>query len=261
MDMRRALSILSIFTLLMVACADTDAGDDGQIPTDADADVEGDWELVGGTVDGVEFPLVAEYRVTMNLHEGKVGGTAACNSYGGEYTLQGWSITFGMLAKTEMACEPAVMDAEQAFMTVLGEPRTLSRDADTLQMMGDGVELEFRLITPVEPEALVGTVWMLETIIQGEAASSVQGEPSLVLNDDGTFVGATGCRSLTGRYQISGDELVITEMSADGECPAEFATQDSQIISVLEAPQVEVDGDRLRMTASGGEGLEYIAAG
>ena len=236
--------------------------DDGnRIPTDADADVEGDWELIGGTVDQVDFPLVPDFRITMNLHDGQVGGTAACNSYGGDYTLQGWSITFGMLAQTEMACEPGVMDAEQAFMSVLSSPRSLFRDGDTLQMTGDGVDLEFRLVPPVEPAALVGTVWSLETIIQGETASSVRGEPTLVLNEDGRFEGSTGCRTLTGMYQISGDELVITQMSADGDCPDDMATQDSQIISVIESPRIEVDGDRLRLTAAGGEGLEYIARG
>jgi heat shock protein HslJ len=159
-----------------------------------------------------------------------------------------------------MACQPDVMESEQAFLSVLQRPLTLARDGDTLAMMGEGVELEFSIIPPVEPTALAGTTWQLETVIIGEAATSVRGHATLVLNEDGTMEGSTGCRDLSGTYAVDGDELVFTELAAAGDCPADLAEQDGRVISVLEAARIEIDGNHLRLRSAGGEGLDYLAA-
>ncbi len=86
-----------------------------------------------------------------------------------------------------------------------------------------------------------------------------QGEPAtLELRADGTLVGSTGCRSLSGSYTVAGDEVVFTEFSADGECPSELQSQDDQVVTVLgDGFTVEIDGDRLTLTSSGSEGLVY----
>lgn len=47
-------------------------------------------------------------------------GNGGCNSFSGPYKLDGDKISIGPLASTRMACEPAVMDAEAAWFTLLG---------------------------------------------------------------------------------------------------------------------------------------------
>ena len=49
-----------------------------------------------------------------------VDGNGGCNSFSGPYKLDGAKISIGPLASTRMACEPAVMDAEAAWFTLLG---------------------------------------------------------------------------------------------------------------------------------------------
>jgi heat shock protein HslJ len=101
---------------------------------------------------------------------------------------------------------------------------------------------------------------VLESLIQGDAVSSVQGDPWLVLEADGTMTGSTGCRDLSGRYVVSGDELTWTDLRAEGECSARLEEQDSFVVSVLEQPIVAVEGDRMTLSRPDGSGLAYFAA-
>jgi len=267
--MRRFIFLL-VIALVAGAC-----GDDGPLsgvedgdpttsqPTapepDSSLDVEGEWELAGGTLDGAPFPLVDGWRVTMFLDDGMIGGTAACNGYGGRYDTDGSSITLTEWSITEMGCQPDVMESEQAFLSVLQKPLTLSRTGDELAVTGEGFDLQFTKIEPIATAALIGTVWELHTIVQGDAATRFIGEASLILDPDGTFTASTGCRQVDGTYLITGDELLFPDMAATGECPADQTDQDNAVISVLESARVEIDGDQLRLLSSGGEGLQYSA--
>ncbi len=59
---------------------------------------------------------------------------------------------------------------------------------------------------------------------------------------------------------VSAERIVVTNLSADGECPSELAAQDNHVISVLTAGfAATIDGTRLTLTAPGAEGLSYTA--
>lgn len=262
--MKSALALFVLVVMLAAACGSSSeapapgaGGDDGSA-----ADVLGQWELERGTLDGSAFPLVEGYRVTFQLEaDGSFSGRAACNGYGGTASLDGASLDIAEWFITEMGCEPAVTASEQAFISVLQRSLTLDREGDLLLMTGDGVDLQFSLVPPVPTSELVGTTWQLHSLFEGQAASSILGDATLRLDEDGTFVGSTGCRELTGTYVIAGDEIGITQMSADGECVPDLVRQDGFVIGVLESPRVEIEADQLRLWTSGDEGLGYRAAG
>lgn len=115
------------------------------------------------------------------------------------------------------------------------------------------------------PEAdspeLTGTVWVLESMVQGESVSDVGGErATLELFSDGSMLGSTGCRALNGRYAMAGDEVTMAELSAHGECPVELRDQDAMVVRVLgDGFRVEV-GDEILTLTTGREGLAYRAA-
>ena len=67
---------------------------------------------------------------------GRVSGKAGCNSYGAGYTLSGEGVSFGDAFSTEMACEPDLMEQEQAFLDALRHVTMLSFD--------EGGEMELR---------------------------------------------------------------------------------------------------------------------
>lgn len=66
--------------------------------------------------------IIDSSRITINfLPEGRVAGRASCNNYMGSYQLTGEGLSFGQAASTMMACAPALMNQERAFLQVLAE--------------------------------------------------------------------------------------------------------------------------------------------
>ncbi|HEU4319273.1 MAG TPA: META domain-containing protein [Acidimicrobiia bacterium] len=131
--MRKIIAIGAV-ALAMTACLGSDFADS----------VEGSWQLVSGTVDGVEVPVIDTHPITIVFEGDQVSGVAACNSYSGSYSLDGSSIEFGDIAMTEMACvdPPGVMEAEAAFAAGLIGVDTVTID-DGLALSGPSVELVF----------------------------------------------------------------------------------------------------------------------
>ena len=218
---------------------------------------DGDWQLVSG------LPLVDAYPVTLSISGTEAGGRAACNSYGAAVAITGDTITFGELSGTDMGCEPEVMDVERAFLTSLQQVDSFSLAGDRLTLTGRGRVLVFEAAAAVPTADLVDTRWVLDTLIEGDTVSTVAGEPAeLLLNSDGTLTASTGCRTLTGTWQESGGVIIVPTLSADGECPAELARQDSLVVTVIgDEFRPTIEADRLTLRSMGGDGLVFRTAG
>ena len=213
-------------------------------------------------MDGDAVPLVDGFPITLSFTDEGVGGTAACNGYGGMYDIAGDQITFSELIWTEMACMPeGVMESEQTYLESLLLVDMFSMSDDSLILGGERVELVFEALPPIPTAELTGTVWVLESLVDGESVSSVNGErATLELFTDGSMLGSTGCRTLDGNYMVSGAEVVMTEMTSHGECPAELEAQDSHVVTVLgDGFRAVVDGQLLTLSSSGDLGLGYRA--
>ncbi|MGH8948971.1 MAG: META domain-containing protein, partial [Acidimicrobiia bacterium] len=218
------------------------------------------WELVSGSVDGTEIPIVDGHPITLSFTDDTAGGTAACNGYGGSFAISGGDITFSQLGSTEMACMPdTVMTSEIAYLEALPRLEELSMTENELILRGEGVELIYTALPLVPIAELTGTVWVLDTLVQGDSVTSVTGErATLELFTDGSMLGSTGCRTLNGDYSASGAELVMTEMSAHGECPAALEGQDNHVVAVLgDGFHVAIEGETLSLAASEERGLTY----
>ncbi|MGH8912920.1 MAG: META domain-containing protein [Acidimicrobiia bacterium] len=247
-------SLVFLVAVALAACADP-----GQPAADPTALA---WELESGTLDSAPIPIVDGHPITLSFTDDSVGGTAACNGYGGSYSISGDEIVFSGMGATEMACSPAdVMTSELLYLQAVVRVEELSMKAETLTLTGEGVELVFSALPPVPTAELNGTVWVLEGLVQGDSVSSVGGDrATLELFTDGSMLGSTGCRTLTGRYVVTGAEVVLNELSAEGECPAELQQQDDLVVTVLgDGFRVAVVGDTLTLSSVGSEGLVYKA--
>jgi len=272
MDHRsRNIALLLVFALALAACGteepsrSDDPGDTtstGQ-GSDDSSTFDGAWVLVAATVDGATLSLNDQYRVTMTIDGSRISGRAACNSYGGAASIDNGAFSVGEIAQTEMGCEPAVMEIESMFMQGLFGITGATRSGETVSLTGAGVEFTFELLPPVPTAELIGPTWVLDTIIQGDTATSTAAtadSATLVLSTDGTFTGGTGCREISGEYVVSGDTVQFTSFGAYGECSSDVEWQDGQVITVLEGGfTTAIDGDRLTVTAPGGEALSYQA--
>lgn len=104
----------------------------------------GDDQANDDPLDGTSWELIA-YRktrpipgttITAAFEDGKVSGSAGCNSYSGAYQISGDVITIDKLAITLMACmEPeGVMVQEMMFMEFLREAKTFRLLDNQLQI-------------------------------------------------------------------------------------------------------------------------------
>lgn len=253
------------FPLLAVALMLTACGSVGSPSPDASEDPfdpQGSWELISGSVDGAEIPLVDDHPITLTIEGTEIGGTAACNSYGGRLTVTDGRLEIRDLGMTAMACEEPLMAAEAAYTVALNSVESIGGEGGELVLSGPNVELRFDALPPPPTAEVVDTVWVLETLFVGDVASVVLGErATLELRSDGTFSGSTGCRSFSGDWLERGEQIVAPSFGMDGaECPADLSQQDGHVVSVIGDGFVpSVVGDLLTLTDPGGVGLVYRA--
>ena len=83
------------------------------------------WILEQQAVDGPAMPerLPQLVLASLVMEDGGAGGNSGCNSWFGDYTLEGDSLTFGPLGSTMMACPGPAMAVEQAFFANLARWR------------------------------------------------------------------------------------------------------------------------------------------
>jgi heat shock protein HslJ len=261
----RRTVLVALLTLGLAACGDaTGSGDpaDSSVEEPADPmDPTGSWVMIDGPMAPIDG-----WDVTVTIGGDQIGGTAACNSYGGSVT---WSddgaISVGELAQTEMACEPAeVMDLEQAFLTSLARADAFAVDGSVLTLRSGGDAWTFEELPPAPTAELVGTTWQLDGYVANDAVSNETGmeAATLTLHADGTLSGSTNCRQLSGTWTESGAEILFTQLEAEGECPDEAAADlDGRILQVLgDGFTVAIDGGQLTITSQGGVGLTFTAA-
>lgn len=225
-----------------------------EVPADA---LEGaTWILVSGS------PIVDGYPITFSVDGDQFGGTAACNGYGGTITRSDDSIVLSEIFQTLMACmDTGVMEAESAFIEALGAVTDWSIVDGQLHLEGPGEPLVFDAAPEVPTEALVDTTWILDTVIEGDAASTPLGdEATLLLAADGTVTGSTGCRTFSGTWVERNSQIVLPELTMEGDCSADLADQDGLVVNVLgDGFTAAIEGALLTITSMGNEGLVYRA--
>ena len=250
----KRLSLLSVIGLALVACLGSDFSDS----------VDGTWRMTSGVVDGEDMPVLDGHPITISFEDDRVNGTAACNSYSGRYQLSGSRINFEGLAMTEMACFPEhAMRAESMYADAITRVDTVTLD-NGLILSSEGVELVFETFERAPDAELTNTVWVLDGLIQNGAVATpaLDTRTSLEFFTDGSMLGDTGCRPFAGRYNVSGPEVIVTEMTADGhQCEPELSDQDSLFLAVLgDRFTFRIEGDRLSVTGRDGNiGLAFLS--
>lgn len=220
------------------------------------------WELHSGSVDDGPVPIVTGHPITLSLTEDGAGGTSACNSYSGEYVFADDRIGFSELIQTGVGCMPAIMESERVYLEGLTRVDRFSMGEEDLRLSGEGVELVFVALPPVPDAGLTSTVWVLDGLVRGDSVSSVGGDrATLEMFSDGSLLGSTGCRSLSGNYVVTGGAVSVTGLETGGTCPAELTEQDALVVRVLSDGFIaEVQGNTLTLTSPDDLGLVYLGA-
>lgn len=214
---------------------------------------------------GAPRDLVPDTRVRLSFAEGQLTATAGCNTLGGSYGLRDGVLEIGELSMTQMGC-PDPLAAQDRWLAdvlegrpaavVAGDELTLTKDATRI------VLLDRRVVDPDRP--LVGTEWVVESLVSGEAVSSVPGEAraSITFHDDGTVSVQPGCNTGGGRYVVEGTSVTITDLILTRmACVDERGELEKVVLAVLEAPEltVRIEADSLTLMADE-KGLQLRAA-
>lgn len=255
---RRTAMTALVAGILLSAC-----GEDVGRAADGGVDLTGSWHLVSGRDADGSFDLTGR-SVTLVVEGDTAFGTSACNHYSGDLEVEGDSVRLSGIGGTEMACEPAVMDLERRYLDALGVVARAEHSGDALTLSGPGRRLDFEIDPPVQDAPLIDTTWMLESIVDGDVVSSALPGSELRLSGNGTLEGLTGCGTITGRFEVAADTVAVTGLATEpggaGPCPADEQEQHDHVVAVLhDGFTGQVEGDRLRLRAGQGSGLDLLA--
>ena len=219
------------------------------------------WELV--SLSG-SAPIQGTSLTLFFSTDGQAGGNAGCNTYGGSYTVKGSSLTFGSMMSTMMACEPAIMEQEQAYLKALAETKSYETTADKLTLK-DGSGKELAVFAPYQPAALAGN-WEAIAINNGkEAVVSVSNGTTVtaIFGADEKLSGNAGCNTYNGTYTTDGDKITIGPL-ATTRMACEQAVMDQEqayLIALSKAATYTLGKDSLELRdADGALLVDYISA-
>jgi heat shock protein HslJ len=217
-----------IIAVLLVACGSTEPSTPVIEGDGTAADHRGAWVLAHAEPT-IDVPGDARVTLTVTDDDGtwQVGGTAACNDYGGTVTTDGATWRAQGYGGTAMDCDEPRMAAERTYLDTLQRVDTRTRPSpDQLVLTGPDLELRFAALSPGPLAELTGTTWALDPLVTGTGADATvtstapgAGAATLRFEPDGTMEATTGCRSFSGGWVETGDEILLTTFGQRDDSP------------------------------------------
>lgn len=216
-------------------------------------------ELVGGTT------------ITLSFDGDRLSSNAGCNTTSSGFRIEsGRLVVDGAGMSTLIGCPPELEAQDRWLSGFLADGPELALGDDTLTLTSaDGGATTVTLDEGADAAALVGTTWLLNTIIDGDTASAVPAEveqPSMTIGEDGMAELFFGCNrggaavgtTSTGR----GDLLTFGPIrSTKMACGEDASAVEATVLAVLGSePAFTITADALVLTAPDGTALEFVAA-
>lgn len=214
----------------------------------------------GGLVSALEG---VEVTALFDAAEGRLSGSAGCNSYSATYTAGSGSISIGPAISTRMACpQPeGVMAQEAAYLGALAGAAAYQIAGDVLELRGaDGaVVARYQAQT-----SIVGTTWWWQSYSSADGVAEAVPNPenyALTFNADGTISLRADCNQGTAAYTLNGSEIRITPgVMTLVACPPE-SLSDAFLAHLAAVTTAEHMGASLLLSpGANGEVLYFVAA-
>ncbi len=184
---------------------------------------------------------------------------AGCNTINGPVRLGGGHVEVTDLAMTGIGCGDDLHEQDRWLSAFVGSKPNWRLDGTSLVLSSASTEVV--MVDRTEPNLpLRGTKWVVETIIDGQAAAStpVAAEASLVF-DKATVAVETGCNRGSGGYVVSGNVIRFGSISATKmACAPERLDQENAILAVLgEEVTYEIEGNQLFLRLRSNTGINF----
>lgn len=216
------------------------------------------------TVAGTDHPLAAGTRVSLQFtDDGRLLASAGCNTLSGQLDVVENKLSGSGLAMTEMGCAPELMAQDTWLAEVLGAEPTWRLDGPELTVTSGQTELTLVEREVAEPDvALVETTWVVDTLVDGQTASSVPAgaRATLVFGVDRVTV-AGGCNGGSTTYQLSGSTIEFEGLAMTMKACAEPVMRlEKAVVDVLTGSvSFEITADKLSLEHPSGKGLQLHA--
>ena len=223
---------------------------------------QGDWWTLESWTADPEILTATRRRPSISFGKGKFHASPGVNSMSGKYSAkQDGRIVINGGAITEMAGDPATMDAEEMFLTLLGRVTHWKLQKKTLVLSNGTPDMEMRFgpPEPVKALPLPGTEWRLEGFEKtgGQAVSFtslVTGTAiTLSIGADGRATGSAGINRYFGKAAIGeGDTITFGPMASTrrGGPPKAMAQERAYLKQLQTASRWKVHGNSLVLTGN-----------
>ena len=106
------------------------------------------WILSDWVADSISILTISEKPITLDidLDNEKLSGSAGCNQYFGNYTLDNETLKAGPMGSTMMYCTEEIMKQEQRFLALFEAGIKISKNNDLLILRSVNNQLTFKPI-------------------------------------------------------------------------------------------------------------------
>jgi heat shock protein HslJ len=259
-----------LITLLAILLAIAGCGDRGtSTPIDIDSSGGGDNPLRGRTFQSTTVnengqPRTLVARTTIRFvftKEDRLLVDAGCNTINGPVRVGGGHLEVTDLGVTGIGCDNQLHEQDKWLSAfVAGKP---SWRLDGTNLVVSSASTDMIMADRTEPNlALRDTRWIVETIVDGQAAAStpVVAEASLVF-DKSTVTVETGCNRFAGNYVLSGNVIRFASIGATKKvCDPERKDQENAILAVLgDEVTYEIEANQLFLRLPSNTGINLRA--
>jgi heat shock protein HslJ len=206
--------------------------------------------------------LVAGSTIRLSFNGTNIGLSAGCNSMGGRFAVDGDRLLTDQMGGTDMACDPALMDQDRWVSEFLNGA-TIALDGDTLTLTRGDTRLTLTDREVADPDRpLLGTRWVLDGIISGDAVSSVPvGVNASLVFSEGQVDVEAGCNTGSGGIQVVDNTITVSGIALTKmACEADAMTVEGAMGAVLNGTIVyEIEAGVLTLRTANA-GLTFRAA-
>jgi heat shock protein HslJ len=219
-----------------------------------------EWLSTAVTEDGADRPLVDGTRIRLGFTDGQLSASAGCNTMGGPYRIDDGLLVVEGGGMTEMGCDEERHAQDDWLFEFLGSPPAIAQEGPKLTLTSGDVVIALEDREVAEPDLpLTGTTWTVDTILSGDAASSVPEDlvATLLFHQNGIVEIATGCSPGEGTYDVTNGSLRIRDiLTTETDCEDAARQLESAVLPMLGAEELDylIDASSLTLMA-GDEGL------
>lgn len=210
-----AAALAPLLVLALAACG-TQSGNgsgagDGSTSVRPDVPVTGvHWTVESVTVDGKKTAAPAGAHVRIDP-KGRTKGNFGCNHFNAMATVEGDTITLSDTGMTEIGCPEPLQGFEDALKSALtGKLKARLTDGELTLTTAGGDTIR---LSEQPPAPLVGTKWTVNSLVSGQAATSLpagtEGKASFVFGKDGSVRGNLGCNQFNAPVTTDGSTMTF----------------------------------------------------